>query len=63
MLSILRLYNVNDRMINECGADGEMRTGRGNRSTQRRVHDLSMLNFFDTTSKFSTTAMIVIADL
>jgi hypothetical protein len=32
----LRLYSVDDRMINECtGVDG-MRIGRGNRSTRRK---------------------------
>jgi hypothetical protein len=30
MLSILGLYNVNDGMINECGAIAEMKIGSGN---------------------------------
>jgi hypothetical protein len=30
MLSVFRLYNAIDRMINECGAVGGMRIGRRN---------------------------------
>jgi hypothetical protein len=33
-LLVSRLYNVGDRIINECGAAGGMRIGRGNRCTQ-----------------------------
>jgi hypothetical protein len=32
----LRLHSVDNRMINECGAVGGMRIGRGNRSTRRK---------------------------
>jgi hypothetical protein len=41
-VSVLRQCSVDDRMINEYGADGGMRIGRGNRSTQRKpapVHE------------------------
>jgi hypothetical protein len=31
-----RLYSVDDRMINEYGAVGGIRTGRGNGSTRRK---------------------------
>jgi hypothetical protein len=34
-LSILRLYSIDDRMINKCGAVGGMGVGRGNQSTWR----------------------------
>jgi hypothetical protein len=37
MLIISRLYSVNDRIINECGAVGGMITGRGNSSTHRKT--------------------------
>jgi hypothetical protein len=30
----LTTYNVNDRMINDCGAAGGMRIGGGNRNTR-----------------------------
>jgi hypothetical protein len=30
ILSVLRLYKLDDRMITECGAVGGMRIGRGN---------------------------------
>jgi hypothetical protein len=36
MLPVLRLCSVNDRMINECGAVGGMRIGRGNSGTLRK---------------------------
>jgi hypothetical protein len=35
-LSESRLYSVDDTMINECGAVGGMRTGRGNRRILRK---------------------------
>jgi hypothetical protein len=34
--SVPRLHSVDDEMINECGAVDVMRTGKGNRSTQRK---------------------------
>jgi hypothetical protein len=34
-LSVLRLNSVSDRMINECGAVGGIRIGRGNQSSSR----------------------------
>jgi hypothetical protein len=36
MLSVQGTYSINDRMINECGAIGGMRTNKGDRSTQRK---------------------------
>jgi hypothetical protein len=35
-LSVLRLYSVDYRMINEFGVVGGMRSGKGNRSTRRK---------------------------
>jgi hypothetical protein len=35
MLPVSRLHSTGDRKINECGAIGRMRIGRGNRSTLR----------------------------
>jgi hypothetical protein len=35
-LSVLRLHSISDKMINECGAAGGMRTGRGNWGTRRK---------------------------
>jgi hypothetical protein len=35
-LSVLRLYRVDNKMINECGAVGGMRTGCRNLSTHRK---------------------------
>jgi hypothetical protein len=32
--SVSRLYSIDDNMINECGAAGGMRIGRGSRSTR-----------------------------
>jgi hypothetical protein len=36
MLSVTRQYSVNDRMINENGAVGGTKIGRGNQSTWRK---------------------------
>jgi hypothetical protein len=36
MLSVLRLYGIADRMINDYGAVGGMRIGKENQSTQRK---------------------------
>jgi hypothetical protein len=36
MLSVLRLYGINDRMINEYGAVGGMGIGKENQSTWRK---------------------------
>jgi hypothetical protein len=36
MLSVSRIYSVNNGMINECGATGGMRIGRENHSTERK---------------------------
>jgi hypothetical protein len=36
MLSVSKLQSVNNRLINECGAVGGMRTGRGNEITRRK---------------------------
>jgi hypothetical protein len=33
----VELYSLDDRMINECGADGGMRTGRGNHCSTRKL--------------------------
>jgi hypothetical protein len=50
MLSVSRVYGVDDEMINECGAVGGMTTGRGSRSktcpsdiwsTKKIPHDLT----------------------
>jgi hypothetical protein len=35
-LTVLRLYSVGGKMINEYGAVGGMRIGRGNRITRRK---------------------------
>jgi hypothetical protein len=40
-LSLTRLHSVNDTMINEYGAVGELETGRDNRSTQRKPAPMS----------------------
>jgi hypothetical protein len=37
MMSISKLHSVHDRMINECGAVGGMRIGRGKRNTQKTL--------------------------
>jgi hypothetical protein len=34
--SISKLYSVDDKIINECGAVDGMRIGRGNRSSRRK---------------------------
>jgi hypothetical protein len=36
MLSVARIYYVDDRTINECGALGRMNIDRGNRNTRRK---------------------------
>jgi hypothetical protein len=36
-MTVSRLYNLDDRMINEYGAVDGMRIGRGNRSTRRKL--------------------------
>jgi hypothetical protein len=36
-LSVLRLYSVDDRMVNEYGAVGGLKVGRGNRITRRKA--------------------------
>jgi hypothetical protein len=41
-LLVLRLYSVVDRIINECGAVGEMRIDRGSRSTGKKLASVSL---------------------
>jgi hypothetical protein len=36
ILPVMGLYSVDDRMINKCGAVGEMKTGRENQSSHRK---------------------------
>jgi hypothetical protein len=35
-LNVSKLHSINNRMINECGAVGEMRTGTGYEITRRK---------------------------
>jgi hypothetical protein len=37
MLSVSGLHNVDDGMINECGAVSEMKIGRANQNTQIKL--------------------------
>jgi hypothetical protein len=41
-MSISKLHNVDDRMINECGAVGRMRIGRGKRNTQKTLNSATL---------------------
>jgi hypothetical protein len=43
-LSVAKLYSVDDRIINECGAVGGMRIGRGNGSTRRKLSQCHFLH-------------------
>jgi hypothetical protein len=42
MLSVLRIYSIDNRTINEYGAIGGMRTDRGNRSTWKKPSPVTL---------------------
>jgi hypothetical protein len=41
MLKVSRLYSIYDKMINEHGIGGGIRTGRGSHSTQRKPSSMA----------------------